>query len=230
MRPRRARRSRAGLAILLGTLVVPASAVTAAADVLCLRKSGAVMVRAACRGREVVLAPGEVGLVAPSGPAGAPGTAGPEGLLPFEILDARGAPVGLVASVTGSLVLLEHAALVRPVLFEVVPEGFHDEGQGRVYHELSGCSGGAGLRAGSAITGLVPIALLMGPVAFYETGPLGTFASSSYEEACEAGETPSTPRGTCCHEFALTLPDVFPASRVELPTLGFEPPFRMVLR
>ncbi len=230
MRRRRARRSRAGLVILLGTLVVPASAVTAAADVLCLRKSGAVIVRAACKGREVVLAPGEVGLVAPSGPAGSPGAAGPEGLLPFEVLDARGMAVGLVASVTEALVLLEHPALVRPVVFDVSPEGFDDGGQGQVYHELSGCTGAAALRAGSEITGLVPIAVLMGPVAFYEAGPLGPFTASSYEVACESGETPSTPRGTCCHTFPGTLPDVFPAARVELTTLGFEPPFRMVLR
>lgn len=204
---------------------------TAAADVLCLRKSGAVIVRAAaCKGREAVLAPGEVGLVAPSGPAGSPGTAGHEGLLPFEVLDARGMAVGHVASVTEMLVLLEHPALVRPVVFAVRPEGFHDNGQGEVYHELSGCTGAAGLRAGSAITGLVPIAVLMGPVAFYEAGPLGPFTASSYEDVCGSGETPSTPRGTCCHATSATLQDVFPAARVELETLGFAPPFRMVRR
>ncbi len=221
---------RLGLVLLGVSCIAAGSAATADADVLCLRKSGAVIVRTACRDRETVLAPGEVGLVGPSGQPGSTGTTGPDGLVPFEVLDARGVAVGVVASVTNQLVLLEHPALERPVLFDVSPQGFDDRSNDRLYHELAGCTGAAALRASSAIAGLVPTAVLMGPVAFYETGSFGSFTAASFEQECDPGEVPSTPRGTCCTNFPMTLTDTFPAARVGLSALGFEPPFRMVLR
>ena len=223
--------ARLGLVLLGVSFIASGSAATADADVLCLRKSGAVIVRKACRDRETVLDPGEVGLVGPSGQPGLPGAMGPDGLLPFEVLDARGVAVGVVASVDG-LVLLEHPALERPVLFDVSPEGFADRSNDRLYHELAGCTGAAALRASTAIAGLVPTAVLMGPVAFYETGSFGSFTAASYEQECGTGEVPSTPRGTCCTDtgFPLMLTDTFPAARVGLSVLGFEAPFRMVVR
>jgi hypothetical protein len=60
--------------ILLSNLANPAFA-----DVLCKKRSGAVVIRTACKLTESLVDPASLGLVGPTGPAGAPGAPGAPG-------------------------------------------------------------------------------------------------------------------------------------------------------
>jgi hypothetical protein len=202
----------------------------ARADVLCVKRSGRVIGRPACKARERLLDPatlGLLGLVGPPGDGGPPGSPGEPGGHPYRILDSLGRPFGLLLGLDFRRARVEVTLPDgTPVQFVVAPgNGFSTEITPVVYYEQAGCAGPP-LVFGSA--GLVPSVVVVGTVGYYASAAPEATAIASQEVplsgmSCSAG-TVATGRGTCCQDIAGSA-YATPARTMAIATLGVTPPF-----
>src|SRR5262245_39843824 len=79
------------LSVVAGTLVPDARGA-----VLCRKRSGRVVIADACGRKETALAPGDVGLVGPTGTPGGTGAPGDRGVVPYAFIDPTGHQVGII--------------------------------------------------------------------------------------------------------------------------------------
>ena len=201
----------------------------ASTDVLCVKRSGQVVGRPACKPRERFMEPGELGLVGPAGPPGALGAAGAPGGHPYTIRDANGRQFGHLLGLDFVRARVEVTLPDgTPVQFVVVPGGgFSQELHPTAYYEEPGCTG-TPFVFGS--TGLVPPVLVVGTIGYYSSAapePI-TIASQEYEPSpgSDCGTNVPTERGTCCWNTSAPAYGSR-ATTVPVATLGVTPPFEV---
>ena len=208
------------IVLIVSSLLVAAPA---RADVLCQSRTGAVILRAACKKRET-----RVEL--PRGPQGPPGAAAP---VPVRIVDAVGKPVGLVPDPFNednySRVLVE--AGTHLVALYVTPAGFAESTPPNGVHLNADCSDPP--LVGTQPAPLVRYGFVSGGVVFYAGDPIvkltpaALAARVSPPSACGSmGGTP-LPDGNCCLDGGLTEGTFGPLTTFDLSTLGLTPPFRL---
>lgn len=174
----------------------------AGADTLCVKRSGAVVARAACKRKERPFDPAALGLVGAQGPTGAtgePGAPGAPGGHPYRVVDATGRTFGttIAYDTARAQVIVTVPGDELPVQFVVEDGGFSAELSPRVYYEAPDCVG-TPMIFGS--TGLVPGVHVVGDVGYYtrEGAVVVDYASrESVEDTCPPGDV-ATDRGTCC--------------------------------
>lgn len=215
-------------------LVVLAVAVSlvapAAGAVPCKTRTGAVVLREACRAKET-----RVHLAVPGAP-GAPGLPGPDGSAgawTIRVVDAAGRELGPAATVAWWLrdsfrgdpimdVLLQHDGIGGAALLGVDHDGTP---AGRVYYAADDCSGPPMVEGGT----FLPALQVIGDTVFVPGAPPATPAAKSYESIeTRGGCTGVTPRGGCCHPFTGKLGEVLLATTTTLDALGVTPPLRAV--
>lgn len=225
----------------LAVLAVVLPVVPAHAAVLCARRSGAVVVRTACRGKELQLDPdqfqlrgpeGKLGPVGPegkAGPQGAAGPPGPEGMQGraggYDVRDSKDALVGLLLD-SGAVLRAVGGDLVR---FTVDRDGFVPTGQ--LFFESLDCSGTNLIRF-YGDRPLVTSAVVRVGTAYVATDTIASHMLRSYANVTDPpGPCPSggtliaadlccfTIPGTGISDMAATV------STVDLAAWGLTPPF-----
>ena len=119
------RKAWGGIAVVVAWV---AAAAPGAADVICKKKSGVLVARTACKGKETRLDPDSVGLVGPTGPTGPPGAPGPSGLgarwalvdIDGEIL-AQSGGIALADATTPGIFYLDFGADLSNKNIQVTP-------------------------------------------------------------------------------------------------------------
>lgn len=182
------------VSIALAVSIV-ATTVSPAAAALCQKRSGALVVRDACKKREI---PVPLEEVAPA-VAGAPGALGDAGRPVARVLDASGRELGRVLRFGAEVidVQLERAALGAPVVVTVRPQGM----LGSVYWNAAGCTG-------TPLIGESPDvarrAEVLGTTLYLPAASAGEQTLPSLElggTSCDTAnpELVLTVRGTCCY-------------------------------
>jgi hypothetical protein len=174
------------------------------ADTLCVKKSGQVVVRAACKRKERPFDPaalGFAGLPGPSGTPGEPGTPGAPGGHPYRVVDATGKTIGttIAFDTARAQAIVTVPGDDQPVQLVVSYGAFTNELNPFVHWDQAGCTG-TPLIFGSG--GLVPGVHVVGDVGYYTREGATTvgYASREYvDDECSTGDVP-TDRGTCCSD------------------------------
>jgi len=199
----------------LSLLVAPADAA------LCVKRSGAIVARAACKQKETALSPDVFsGSPGPAGAAGAKGDKGdPAG---FPVIDSTGRKIGVVDAYSYMPVFLPSVGILS---FEVGPEGFEPyNSQPYLYHEGTNCSGPA-LFPRYAGDGFIQYPEVFSGTAYYAGDPIAEHTFNSYETPSPTCATGLTPRGFCCENFSSpSTRDAGPVQTLNTSTLG-TPPF-----
>lgn len=188
---------------LAATMIV-VSLPDAQADTLCVKRSGQVVARDACKRKERPFDPATLGLVGVPGPDGAPGEAGSPGTPgghPYRVVDAAGKTFG--AAIQFDTARAQVVATVpgddQPVQFIVAYGAFSTEISPFVHYDQPGCTG-TPLVFGS--TGLIPGVHVVGDVGYYTRAGATVVETASREyvdDACSTGDV-ATDRGTCCSD------------------------------
>jgi hypothetical protein len=187
-------------------LLVAVLAGSAAADVVCQTKKGAVVLRTACKKRETVAT---LPIDAPKGPPGENGSAAPA---PVRLVDANGAPVGVYAEPgtedNATFVLFEFASGFA--YLQASPTGML--GGTTLFYESADCSGTPLLFHDQ--TRFVREGAVLGTTAYAPGDPIAThqMASREYEpfgSPCSPSDV-TLPNGRCCATSALSF-DAGPA-------------------
>ncbi len=191
---------------LLGFLLLAAFAIPAEGVVLCAKPrangtySTTMKVREACVGKETTLDPAALGLQGPPGPPGPSAS--------LRILDSADSAVGHAAGPSAVVV----AAPSGPLLLNVAPSGFIDHGA--LAYQNGICAGAAFIPPASP--SFVEAPAVRAGVAFLRSGASALIHIESY----------STMPGAC---IALNADfELHPTTTLDLGTLGFLPPFRLV--
>ncbi|HXJ36069.1 MAG TPA: hypothetical protein VMS22_18715 [Candidatus Eisenbacteria bacterium] len=218
--------SRTRAFLLVATVALAGVALRdARGDVLCVKRSGQVVERTACRKRERAIDETAVGLVGPAGADGIAGPTGSPGGHPYRLVDAQGHPFGLVLGFDTARVRVEVTLPDgTPVQFVVSVEGGFLADVPDVYYEEPGCTG-TPFVYGSV--GLVPPVIVVGTVGYYATAAPDVIEHKSLESpspgSCSSGSV-ATSRGTCCTDFSGSAAGS-PAKTIEISTLGVTLPF-----
>lgn len=214
------------LALVVAALAVDAPG--ASADVLCVKRSGEVVARAACRRKDRPFDPAALGLVGVPGPTGAPGepgTPGAAGGHPYRVVDATGKTFG--TTIAFDTARAQVAVTVpdddQPVQFVVEYGGFSSELALAIHYQEPDCAGTPFVFGGA---NLVPYVHVVGTVGYYSRTGDTTLQMASYELADDECPTDSvaTGRGTCCRN-SVTTRIASPARAVPIAVLGVTPPF-----
>jgi hypothetical protein len=203
--------------------------------VLCMKRSGNLAVRDACKPREAAVDPVALGLQGPPGPQGPSGASAPA----FVAKDANGQLVGTTLLFHGGGFTLMRTVNGQPVVFVVTSNGFDEQNDPglafiTIYYDGPACAG----------QGYVPSALGPAPwffpvvrarhgIAYYSTGTgeLRTYASrldiSATEQGCVsgAGGTFIPPESCCIPESGTTTGRI--VATVPLASFGLVPPFHV---
>lgn len=191
---------------LLVVLLLAAFAIPAEGVVLCAKPrangtySTTIKIREACVGKETTLDPAALGLQGPPGPPGpSPG---------LRILDSADSAVGHAAGPSTVVVASPSGTL----LLDVAPSGFI--GRGPLLYQNGICTGSAFIP--SSAPSFVESPAVRGGVAFLKSGPPELVHVESF----------STMPGGCTTLNADF--ELHPTTTLDLDTLGFLPPFRLV--
>jgi hypothetical protein len=201
-------------------LLVGVLATSAAADVVCQKKKGAIVLRASCKKRETTVT---LPIDAPKGPPGDAGSAAPA---PVRVVEANGTPVGVYADpgtednatfvvfefADGFAYLIAHAGGVA--------------GGDALFYESTDCSGPPLFFADP--TDFVRRAVVMGTTAYAPGDPITTHAIASYEYDPNGGSCNADvplASGRCCSVSASEL-EAGPAV-VLFDTSTLAPPLRI---
>jgi hypothetical protein len=183
--------------------------------VVCKRKSGALVLREACKKKETAVDPAAIGTVGPAG-AAAPS---------LRVVDANGRQVGDFTD-TGSAVTFAVGEL--SVAVGVGRDGFTQ--QLSFLHKSADCSGDRYISLFDP-KDLARFAGVQGTTAYYVSGPAQelTFGSNEYlrsaaDCAADGGTVPEN--GLCCVTTTATLNAAVPTT---LDLSAFVPPFRVEL-
>ena len=177
-------------AVVIGLLVGPAEAA------LCVKRSGAVVAREACKAKETVLGP-DVFAGSP-GPAGAKGDKGDKGEpAGFQVVDANGETVALVDAYSYTTVRVPSVGILS---FILGPKGFEPyNNTPYLYHEGANCVGPAFVPYYD--DGFVQYPGVFNSIAYYAGNPIVEHTFNSYEYPTPTCSTGLTPRGFCCENY-----------------------------
>lgn len=219
------------IAIAASALALVAGRADAA---VCVKKSGVVVVRDACKKKEspmdlaqFVGAQGPAGTNGPAGNPGAPGTPGGQGPKgdpgDFHVLDSTGKIIGLGDVGHPDDIALKVPGVGAGVLdIDENNEGFF-QGDITLYHESTDCADNPLVQVLRA--DLIPLISAFANNAYFPNLPGSTRTIKSDEFDTSTCSTFITSRGLCCETFQ-TPEDLFvaPAVVVPLANLG-TPPF-----
>jgi len=195
---------------------------------MCVKKSGAVVVRDACRKKETPISTSDfVGAPGAPGRDGAPGARGEKGEQGdpggFRVVDGSGKLVGVLSighsDTIGVVVPNVGAGIIYSDTED--PSGFW-QGEAELFHEGLDCTGES--LALLNRYSLVPEIQAFANSAYVPKLPGSTRTIASREEIRSSCPTFVTPRGLCCEN--LSTPDdrlVAPVVTVPLATLGTPP-------
>jgi hypothetical protein len=221
------------------SIAIAASAVALIAGsadaAVCVKKSGIVVVRDACKKKEspmdlaqFVGSQGPAGADGSAGGAGAPGAPGAKGAKgdpgDFPVVDSTGRIIGLGDVGHTNRIAIKVPAVGAGILFvDDNDEGFF-QGDITLYHESTDCSGETLVQVFRS--DLIPFIDSFANTAYFPDLPGSTRTIKSDEFDTSTCSTFITPRGLCCETFQ-TPEDLFvaPAVVVPLANLG-TPPFR----
>ena len=180
-------------AAALGLLAAPAEAA------LCVKRSGAVVAREACKSKETVLSP-DVFSGSP-GPAGVKGDKGDKGdkgePAGFPVVDANGETVGMVDTYSYMPVRIPSVGILS---FIVGPKGLEPyNNTPYLYHEGANCVGPAFVPYYD--DGFVQYPGIFNSIAYYAGNPIVEHTFNSYEYPTPTCSTGLTPRGFCCENY-----------------------------
>ena len=206
---------------LVAFLAAPAGAA------LCVKRSGAVVMRSTCKKKEAQLnADAFLGAQGPSGsqgPAGAKGDKGDKGEkgdpAGARLLDSTGKVIGIVDNYSDVGVVVPQVGILS---LYVGPQGFVETGIS-IYHEGANCSDPAFVYDSS--DGFDQYPDVKGTTAYFAGVPVEQHTFNSREFSTSNCTTGITPRGLCCSNYAspVTYP-AGPLKTLDLSTLG-TPPF-----
>lgn len=216
---------------LVALIIAAVSLVATAADAtLCVKKSGVVVMRDACRKREATVTPSQLGgLQGPGGDAGSPGTPGEKGEKgdpgDFRVVDATGKLVGIVDVGYPDSIAVRFPGLGIGVLYsEQDGGGFYQSGV-TLEHESADCEGEPLVEINRYW--LMQYVGTFGNFAYFPRLPGGTRTVRSKEYPSDSCSTFLTARGLCCENLATPSEEfVAPTTAVPLSDLG-TPPFRV---
>jgi hypothetical protein len=201
-------------AAALSLLVAPAEAA------LCVKRSGAVVAREACKSKEAVLNPDVFsGSPGPAGPVGEKGDKGdPAG---FPVFDAAGEKVGMADAHSYLPVRVPSVGILNLI---VGPKGFEPYNDTPyLYHEAANCAGPAFVTYYD--DGFVQYPGVFSSIAYYAGNPIVEHAFNSYEYPTPTCTTGLTPRGFCCENYSSPYTnDAGPMQTLDVSSFG-TPPF-----
>jgi Collagen triple helix repeat (20 copies) len=227
------------IAIAAGALVLVAGRADAAA--LCVKKSGAVVVRDVCKKKEGAIDPAQfVGAQGPSGANGAQGAAGRDGAQgaagapgergekgdpgDFRVVDSTGKFVGIVDVGHSDSVAVGVPGVGIGILY--TEDGGFYQGDVRLHHESTECTGEPLVEINRYE--LIPSIGAFANTAYFPVPPASTRTIKSEEFVTTTCNTFITGRGLCCRNLDPTVERlVAPITPVPLSTLG-TPPFHVV--
>lgn len=203
---------------------------TGAQATVCVKKSGAVVVRDECRKRETPITPtqlaGVQGPTGADGSQGAPGEKGEQGDPgDFRLVDSTGRFVGIVdIGHTDSIAIVVPGVGLGILYSDQDGQGFWQDGV-TLYHESTECEGEPLVDVNRYE--LIQEVDAFANSAYFPVLPGGTRSIKSKEYATNTCATMITGRGLCCEDVATE--DRFVARTVGVPlsTLG-TPPFHVV--
>jgi hypothetical protein len=200
---------------------------TSAEAVMCVKKSGAVVVRDACRKRETPISTTHIpGAQGPAGADGAPGERGEKGESgEFRVVDSTGRFVGFVDIGHSDTIAIRVPGVGLALLSSADDgQGFDEYSVLALYHENTDCKGDAFVLPSRS--NLIPWAPVYGELAYFPHLPGSPRVISSMEYATDSCPTIVTERGLCCVNNAevetIFLTRVTPVPVASLGT----PPFR----
>jgi hypothetical protein len=201
----------------LGLLVAPADAA------LCVKRSGVIVARVACKQKEAPLS-AEVFAGTP-GVAGAPGAKGDKGdSAGFRVIDSTGREIGIADPYSSVPFLVPSVGILS---FVVGPEGFEAySGKPYLYHEAADCAG-LTFVARSISEGFVQYPDVFDGTAYFAGNPVTERTYNSYEtpdDTCASGAI--TARGFCCTNGGPLSANLGPMQTLAVSTLGM-PPFTL---
>jgi hypothetical protein len=202
-------------AAALTLLAAPAEAA------LCVKRSGAVVARAACKAKETVLNP-DVFSGSP-GPAGEPGEKGDKGdPAGFSVVDGNGETIGHVDAYSYMPVRVPSVGILS---FRLGPKGFEPYNYNPyLYHEGANCVGPAFVTR-SEDDGFVQYPAVFNSIAYYAGNPVAEHTFNSYEYPTPTCTTGLTPRGFCCENYSSPYTyDAGPVQTLDVTSFG-TPPF-----
>ena len=232
------------IAIAAGALALVAGRADA---VICVKKSGTVVMRAVCRKKETPIDPAQfVGAQGPAGRDGAQGPAGRDGGQglagtdgaqgkrgekgdkgdpgDFRVVDSTGQFVGIVDVGHSDAMAVVVPGVGIGILY--TEDGGFYRYVDSLYHESTGCDDEPLVEVNRY--DLIPYVQAFAATAYFPGQPTSTRTLKSYEYSADQCSTFITERGLCCAD--LTSPRealVAPTAPVPLSTLG-TPPFRVV--
>lgn len=200
---------------------------------VCRTSAGAVVMRDACRSREV---PMDLTVIGPTGPQGAQGAAGADGPWTLRVVDAEAREVGPAVeaswylptagpSLAGTTLL--HALVRSETIGGAALLGIDRAGQptGTVYYASNDCTGQPIVFGAT----FLPVLSVIGQTVFVPGPPAASQKFSSTESArTEGGCNGVTPRGGCCRAAGGTYPGLAVATTVPFAGLDITPPLRAV--
>ncbi|HXJ36067.1 MAG TPA: hypothetical protein VMS22_18705 [Candidatus Eisenbacteria bacterium] len=224
-----------GRLVRIGVALSLLGATDGGAAVLCKTRASTIVVRDACRAKEVPVALEGVG--AP-GPAGQQGPKGPTGPSPIRLVDSKSREVGPAVYVEWSLaasknllegltvieVLVRRDALPGPALLGVDYTG---KPVGTVYYTSTDCTGSPMVLGDTFLPELEAV----GDTVFVPGLPASvTIANSNETSNFSGGCVTITPRGGCCKlpAYMSTLNSLLQASTKTLADLAITPPLHAV--
>lgn len=227
---------------LLVSTIVFTGTVTLAAGAnatMCIKKSGAVVIRDACRKKETPVSTadfaGVPGAPGQNGADGAPGASGLRGEKgekgdpgDFRVVDRTGKLVGVIDIGHADSIAVVVPDVGLGIVFSDKDDasGFY-QGYAKLYHESTQCQGEAFV--GVDRYDLIPEIGAFANTAYFAQLPASARTIASEEEySTSPCSTFITPRGLCCRDYA--SPEdrlVAPAVPVPLSTIG-KPPFTVV--
>lgn len=170
--------------------------VTPAGAALCVKRTGAVVAREACKSRETVLS-ADVFAGSP-GPAGAKGDKGDKGdPSGFPVTDSTGKKIAVIDAYSYTTVAVQGGILS----IELGPDGFEPyNNTPYLYHEGTNCSGAAFVER-YIDDGFVQYPGVFSMTAYYAGTPVTEHTFNSYEYPTPTCATGLTPRGFCCENY-----------------------------
>jgi hypothetical protein len=210
--------------IVLATVAV-ASLATGADAAMCVKHSGVVVVRDACKKKETLLSSAQ--FVGEQGPAGAPGAHGEKGDPgAFRVVDSTGKLVGFVdLYYTASIVVDVPGLGLAQVYSDQDGSGIWPDDDTQLYHESNDCEGEP--LASPERYPLIPYAQVFANTAYFPLRPGSTRTIKSYEFVTNTCNTFVTGRGLCCENYS-SPEEQFVTRTTPVPVSQFgTPPFHV---
>jgi hypothetical protein len=198
---------------------------TGAEAAMCVKKSGAVVVRDACKKKETPL--GAAQFVGEQGPAGAPGASGEKGDPgAFRVVDSVGKLVGFADVDYSAAIIVDVPGLGLGLVYsDLDGSGIWPEDGIELFHESEDCEGEP--LASPDRYQLVPYVQVWANTGYFPRRPGSTQTIASREYVTNTCSTFITGRGLCCEN--MSSPEEIFVTRttpVAVSTLG-TPPFHV---